>query len=320
VKKQLTDEEILEKYREAFERYARDGVIDLDKRLRFKFYFQVHRLEDVVLKLNGIVPPNRQSMYYIMLYKRCAARKWVGVFNFPIKDNTLVLIPKRTIHSTLYECRQCSGYILNFNIDFFLHHAFPRKYIVEKKVFKASLRPWLILSDPDQKMLEGIFEQVVHENVSELRGKNQMIALKILELLIYCDRLFGKAEAIGKVPVYHPQIERFNTLLEKHFSSEQEVSYYAAALNIKPGYLNNLVKRHNGMSVKKVITARLLMEAQVLLATTAFSVSEIAGRLGFPNSNHFTNFFTRKANISPTRYRTTVTAMRAVKKKTKRAR
>src|ERR1700678_3507874 len=112
VKKQPRDEEILEKYREAFERYAKDGVIDLDKRLKFKFFFQIHRLEDVVVKLNGIVPPNRQSKYYIMLYKRCSARKWVGVFNFPIKDNTLVVIPKRVIHSTLYECQQCSGFVL----------------------------------------------------------------------------------------------------------------------------------------------------------------------------------------------------------------
>jgi hypothetical protein len=101
VNKQLTDEEILEKYREVFECYAKDGVIDLDKRLKFSFFCQIHRLEQVV---------------------------------------SLVIIPKRTIHSTLYESQQCSGYVLTFNIDFFLHQTFPRKYIVGKKVFKASLR------------------------------------------------------------------------------------------------------------------------------------------------------------------------------------
>jgi AraC-like DNA-binding protein len=250
-----------------------------------------------------------------MLFKHCAGRKRVGMFDFPIKDSTLVIIPKRTIHSTLYECEQCSGFVLGFNIDFFLHQAFPRKYIIEKKVFKASLRPWLILSDPQQKVLEVIFEQIIVENDAELFEKNQMIALKILELLICCDRLFNKAETIGKESVYHPLLERFNGLLERHFFSQQAVSFYADALKVEAGYLNNLVKKHNGVSAKKVINARLLMEAQVLLATTSFSISEIAGRLGFPNSNHFTNFFIRKANISPTRYRTTVTAMREVKKK-----
>ena len=315
MKKQLTDEEILEKYREVFERYAKGGVIDMDKRLRFKFFYQIHPLEQVVSALNGRVPPNRQSMYYIMLFKHCAGRKRVGMFDFSIKDSTLVIIPKRTIHSTLYECEECSGYVLGFNIDFFLHQAFPRKYIIEKKVFKASLRPWLLLSDPQQRALEVIFEQIIVENDADLPGKKQMIALKILELLIRCDRLFSKAEAIGKEPVYHPLLERFNGLLERYFSSHQAVGFYADALRVKAGYLNNLVKKHSGVGVKKTINARLVMEAQVLLATTEVSVSEIAKRLGFANPNHFTSFFTNKANISPTRYRATVTTMRAARKK-----
>jgi hypothetical protein len=70
VNKQLTDEEILEKYREVFECYAKDGVIDLDKRLKFSFFCQIRRLEQVV---------------------------------------SLVIIPKRTIHSTLYESQQCKA-------------------------------------------------------------------------------------------------------------------------------------------------------------------------------------------------------------------
>ena len=318
MKKQLTDEEILEKYREVFDRYAKGGVIDMDRRLKFKFFYQIHPLGQVVSALNGRIPPNRQSMYYIVLFKHCAGRKRVGMFDFPIRDSMLVIIPKRTIHSTLFECEQCSGFVLGFDINFFLNQAFPRKYVIEKKVFKASLRPWLILSGPQLKMLEGVFGQIIQEKDSNLTEKNLMIALKILELLIRCDRLFSQAEAIGKGPVYHPVLERFNGFLERHYSSQHPVSFYADALKVKAGYLNNLVKKHCGTSIKKTINARLLMEAQVLLATTSCSVGEIAKRLGFSNPNHFTSFFTRKANISPTRYRATVTAMRVVRKTRKR--
>lgn len=279
----------------------------MDKRLKFKFSYQIHRLEDVIPKLNGVVPPNRQSMYYVTLFKTGAAQKWVGMFNFPIKDNTLVLIPQRVIHSTLYETLQCSGYVLNFNIDFFLNNAFPRKYIVDKKVFKTSLRPWITLSVPQQKELEGIFEYIIHENGSTLLEREQMIALKILELLIRCDRLFCDAEAVGKVSIYHPTLEKFSSLIEENFAKQREVGFYADALNIHPGHLNHLVKKHNGLNAKRTIDARLLMEAQSLLATTSYSVKEIADRLGFPNPNYFTSFFTRMANVSPTSYRGTVT-------------
>jgi AraC-like DNA-binding protein len=251
-------------------------------------------------------------MYYVTLFKTGAARKWVGMFNFPITDNTLVLIPQRVIHSTLYESLQCTGYVLNFNIDFFLNNAFPRKYIVEKKVFKTSLRPWLSLSVVQQKELEGIFEYILQENDSTLLEREQMIALKILELLIRCDRLFCEAEAVGKEFIYHPTLEKFNSLIEENFTKQRAVGFYADALNIHPGHLNHLVKKHNGMNAKSTIDARLLMEAQALLATTSYSVKEIADRLGFPNANYFTTCFTRMANMSPSCYRATVTTTRAI--------
>src|SRR5580658_9549487 len=134
----LSDEEILNKYKEVFQRFSKDGVIDMDKRLKHKFSYSIHRLEDVIPRLNGVVPPNRQSMYYITLFRKVAGRKSVGIYNFPLTDNTLLLIPQHVIHSTQYGSIHCSGYVLNFNIDFFLNNAFPRKHIIDKKVFKSS--------------------------------------------------------------------------------------------------------------------------------------------------------------------------------------
>lgn len=302
----LTDLEIVERYRRVFQQFAKDGVIDMDKRLKYKFGYQIHRLEDVIPKMNGVVPPNRHSMYYVTLFKTGTAKKWVGMFNFPIKDNTLMIIPQRVIHSTVYESLQCSGYILNFNIDFFLNNAFPRKYIVEKKVFKASLRPWLTLSALQQQELEVIFEYILAENALTLLEREQMIALKILELLIRCDRLFCEAEAVGNESIYHPTLEKFNSLIEENFVKQRSVGFYADALNIHPGHLNRLVKKHNGLNAKETIDARLAMEAQSLLAATSYSVKEIADRLGFPNPNYFSSFFTRMTDLSPSGYRAMV--------------
>jgi hypothetical protein len=44
------DESIINAYREAFRRYAKDGVIDMDYRLKHRFNFQIHRLEDFLRK------------------------------------------------------------------------------------------------------------------------------------------------------------------------------------------------------------------------------------------------------------------------------
>lgn len=310
MKRNLSDAEVLDKYMEVFQRFSKDGIIDMDKRLKHTFSYQIHRLEDVIQKLNGVVPPNRQSVYYITLFKKGAAEKNVGLFNFRITDNTLFLIPQRVIHSTIYQSSKCSGYVLNFNIDFFLNNAFPNKLVADKKVFKHSLRPYLSVSTAQREKLEKIFEYILKENSMAHLGKNQMVAIKILELLILCDRFFTETEAVGEEGIYHPTVEKFHRLIEENFAKERSVQFYADALHIHPGHLNFLMKRHNGLNAKKTIDSRVLMEAQSLLASTSYSVKEIAHRLGFSDANYFSSFFRNMALISPRQYREKVLSVK----------
>ena len=295
---------------EVFQRFAKDGIIDMDKRLKHKFSYQIHRLENIIQKLNGVVPPNRQSVYYITFFKKGTGRKSVGMFNFPISNNLLLLIPQRVVHSTLYQSLQCSGYVLNFNIEFFLNNAFPKKHVVDKKVFKSSLRPYLSVSVAQRKKLETIFEYILRESSVSHVGKNELIAIKILELLILCDRFFTEAEVIGKENIYHPVIEKFNELIEGNYAQERSVQFYADALNVHPGHLSFLMKRHNGISAKKTIDNRIFMEAQSLLATTSYSVKEIAYKLGFSDANYFSIFFRNLSKKSPRAYRAKLNAGR----------
>jgi AraC family transcriptional activator of pobA len=152
------DDIIIASYKEAFSKYAKDGVIDMDSRLKYTFDFQILRLEKVVGELNGIVPPTRYSQYFVTLIKTGDGQKTIGNYTFPIQKNTLLCIPKRVMHSSNYGSVQRSGYVLCFNLDFFLQKAFPRKMIMNKKIFKSSVRPYLSLSVSQVKMLEPVFK------------------------------------------------------------------------------------------------------------------------------------------------------------------
>jgi AraC family transcriptional activator of pobA len=303
LKKQLSDVAILEKYREVFQRFAKDGIIDMDKRLKHPFSYQIQRLEDVVQRLGGVVPPNRQSVYYITFFRKGSGEKSIGLYNFPLVDDTLFVIPQRVIHSSRYTSPKCRGYVLNFKVEFFLNNAFPRQHIMDKKVFKASLRPYLIVAPAQRKKLETIFGQLLEEHGAAKLARQEMIALKILELLILCDRWFTDAEAIGKEAIYNPTIGRFNELVESHFTNQRSVRFYADLLHIHPAHLNALMKRYNGLSAKKSIDNRLMLEAESLLAASSLSVKEIAHTLGFSNTDYFSDFFRTRARSTPTAYR-----------------
>jgi AraC family transcriptional regulator, transcriptional activator of pobA len=297
------DDIIIASYKEAFSKYAKDGVIDMDSRLKYTFDFQILRLEKVVGELNGIVPPTRYSQYFVTLIKTGDGQKTIGNYTFPIQKNTLLCIPKRVMHSSNYGSVQRSGYVLCFNLDFFLQKAFPRKMIMNKKIFKSSVRPYLSLSVSQVKMLEPVFKFILEESKDGFNVKNEMIAVKILELLIQCDRFYSDMTSEGNEIIFHETLDRFNDLLEKHFVEEKSVKFYAKELHIHPNYLNLLSKNQFGHSAKKTISLHVLAQAKYLLTSTSLRVSEIADKLGFDPPEYFYSFFSKFLNVSPAQYR-----------------
>ncbi|HEX9512395.1 MAG TPA: helix-turn-helix domain-containing protein [Puia sp.] len=300
----MTDDlTIIREYKEAFRKYAKEGIIDLDNRLKYKFDFQIHRLEEVVKELKGKVPPNRQSQYFITLVRNGSGQKSIGHYDFPIKKNTLMVIPKRVMHSSSYWSMRCSGYVLSFNIDFFLQNAFPRKHIIGKKIFKISLKPFLTISKEQTGKLATIFEFIIKEHREGRNPKNEMIAVKILELMIQCDRMYTEASTLGDNHIYDTNFEQFTELLDKHFADQRSVKFYADALKVHPYHLNFLSKKLTGVSAKEAINNRILMEAKYLLTSTTLSIKEIAYQLGFENPEYFYVFFRKEINTTPSTYR-----------------
>jgi AraC family transcriptional regulator, transcriptional activator of pobA len=297
------DARIIRDYREAFGKYARNGIIDLDNKLKSSFSFQIHRLDAIVKGLNGIVPPSRQSQYFINLIKKGSGEKSIGHFTFPICKNLLMVVPKSATQSSRYWSLDCKGYVLSFNLDFFLQSSFPKHHIVNKIIFKSSSKPFLILKNDQVKKLALLFEYILDEHKGKLAGKSVMIAVKILELIIESDRLFSEAQSQQKEQIYNPLVERFNELIEKHYSNQRSVSFYANSLHTHPYHLNFLVKQYTGLTAKESILKHIVLEAKVLLASTSFAIKEIAFKLGFDHPEHFSSTFKKMEKISPTRYR-----------------
>jgi AraC family transcriptional activator of pobA len=294
---------ILKEYREAFRKYAKNGVIDMDSRLKHKFNLQVHPLKDAVVEWGGEVPLMRQSQFFILLVKEGTGEKTVGHFTFPLHGHMLVIIPKRIAHSTKYCSYDVAGYFLSFDNDFFLQNAFPRDRIINKKIFKTSIKPYLTLAESQEQKLTTIFETVLAEYKGAMKSKNQMIAIKVLELLIQCDRLFTDAESERHEPIYNDVVESFNELIEKNFTTHRSVRFYADALHVHPNHLNFLVRKYTGLTAKETIINHILMEAKMLLHSSPLTIKEISYELGFDDPAYFSTFFKRNLNLSPGKYK-----------------
>ena len=294
---------IIREYRNVFRKYANDGIIDMDACLKHTFSFHIHRLEEAIPAWEGIVPAYRQSQFVIALIKKGTGEKTIGHFSFPIQKNIVFVVPQRVTHSSKYYSLNCSGFILFFDIGFFVKHFFPQSLITNKIIFKRSVRPFMTLTNEQVKYLSTIFEYLLEECNQQLINKDEMIAVKVLELLIQCERYFTGTKPYQKAESYSEMIESFNELIQVHSSMEKSVQFYANALHIHPNYLNFLMKKYTGLTAKQTIADHIFLEAKGLLGSPSLSIKEISYKLGFATPGSFSSFFRKMSNMSPSDFR-----------------
>ena len=295
---------MLQEFRRAIRVNAHQDVVDLDAKFGLKFDFQIQRIEHIFDNAKRAVPPNRWSYYRIGFFQQGEANFLTGIYKFKARKNTLIVMPHRVITSSKNWSLDAKGYIILFNLNFFLQNNFPQKNVESRKIFNPSVRPYIQLTDSQAEGMTMIFEAIIREKESENNLKEELIALKNLELLIHCERLFEKDQDLGSVQPTVDIIQRFIQLLDKYHLKEHAVTFYADKLMIHPNYLNSLVKKHTGMSTKEIIQNRLLLETKYLLHSTKLSIKEISNKVGFSDPNYFTTFFKRLEKMSPASYRT----------------
>lgn len=128
---------------------------------------------------------------------------------------------------------------------------------------------------------------------------------RLLNILLYkCQIAVGKpADIIRRVPRAAQLTARFLQLLDRHFLTHRTVTDFARLMDITPGHLNDSVKDCTGTSASAFISARLLEEAQKMLANTDEDVARIGEKLQFANPSHFGKFFKKATGQTPLGYR-----------------
>jgi AraC-type DNA-binding domain-containing proteins len=297
------DEYILSEFKKTMCRNASENVVDLDNGFSHKFQFTLQRYEDILRDTKRTVPPNRWSYHRIGFTTNGSGEFITGIYNFKARKNTLIVIPSRVITSSKNWTLDTQGYFALFNMDFFLQNNFPNKNIENKKILSGSYQPYVYLTEEQAEKICDIFETILKEKASDNIIKNELMAVKLTELVIVSEQYFNEHLHFDEDLPTLDIIKRFSELVENNFTEHRTVKFYADQLNMHPNYLNSLVKKNTGITAKESIQNRLLLETKYLLHSTNLSIKEISNKVGFHDPNYFTSFFTRLENISPGNYR-----------------
>ena len=153
--------------------------------------------------------------------------------------------------------------------------------------------------------LRSIFEALLREAFATYQGSISATVALVKLLLVgvirtRAVRTITSPAAEARAGLYR----RYRKLLEVRLREGWSISRYANELCITTDRLHAACTEAVGKTPQEILHDRLMLEAKRNLIYTTMSVSEIACDLGFRDPAYFSRFFSNRAGVSPTAYRT----------------
>ncbi|MDQ0594684.1 AraC family transcriptional activator of pobA [Chryseobacterium ginsenosidimutans] len=207
--------------------------------------------------------------------------------NIQILSDTLIEVEVLNFHSDFY-CIEyhkkevaCNGLLFN-NIYLFPH------FSLTEEVYLEILNYFLKIQEVDK-----------HEDFSGsvLQSYLQLIlAISSKEK----NKLLPDRELIKDD---FNELKSFQRLVEEHFLSERNLSFYADLLYVTSNTLSKKIKSKFNKTPSQIIQERVILEAKKQIHLTRKSIKEIAVELNFNDEFHFSKYFKKYVGISPTQFR-----------------
>ncbi|HUD34240.1 MAG TPA: helix-turn-helix domain-containing protein [Variovorax sp.] len=98
-------------------------------------------------------------------------------------------------------------------------------------------------------------------------------------------------------------VQRFRTLVERHFLEHRPLGFYAETLGVTVDHLSRVCRAATRTSALDIVHARLALEARRMLAHTDGTIAAIALQLGFADAGYFSRFFKAAVGTTPSAHR-----------------
>ncbi|MCW3467064.1 helix-turn-helix domain-containing protein [Chitinophaga nivalis] len=224
--------------------------------------------------------------------------------HFDIAPGMIVVTkPAAALRWELTDAVQTGFYVL-FAADFYDVGLLPLYRIAN--ALQTTTGCWYYQTTPDTRdLLSDLFQQL-H------RHRHQpAFARHYLRLLVAAINQLNDNQAHTYQTRSEATIKDFQLLIDTRLSHISDMDHadlfsvktYAHALKLDDNYLNTLCKAITGKSAGAIIKEKVAAEARLLLSGTTLSISEIAYRLCFYDAAHFSHWFRKIQQQSPTAYR-----------------
>ena len=150
-------------------------------------------------------------------------------------------------------------------------------------------------------LLEQMYRQQFRKEYGyELLMQSVFYQLKYLLVTVYRIPEEGKEQCTEKEQT--GRLDRITGYLREHYTEEISLETLAATFGYCPTYLSKMFRQYGRINYKDYLRSIRFEHALRELEETDHTISEIALKNGFPNSQAFSRLFREKYGILPTEY------------------
>ena len=222
---------------------------------------------------------------------------------YDLRQGDFLLIPPDVLHYTRYLDGPCKKYGIYFRSDDIspqVSAAMPggSSFFHETRIFQ--------LPDAHHYQAELLLDRMLTEEKIEDSRTEAMLYLQLQELLLFCSRNCSFLQDIpANIRTTDRQIVLAARYISDHYMEPISAADIASAAGFSPNYLSKRFREAAGIGVHEYLMFVRLQHAALDLVSTNDSITEIALRSGFSDSNYFKDAFKKKYGTTPSAYRKT---------------
>lgn len=147
-----------------------------------------------------------------------------------------------------------------------------------------------------------IFKQMIQELHQCREDYKELLTLLLHQLLIHIHRQLAKAHLTKNDYLDH-EMELAMQYFNENYNVEISIEDYAASRGMSVSWFIRNFKQYTSTTPMQYIVSLRITNAQMLLETTSYNVTEIGNIVGYDNPLYFSRIFKKCKGVSPSEYR-----------------
>ncbi len=150
-----------------------------------------------------------------------------------------------------------------------------------------------------------IFKKMISELQRRQADYEEMLSMLLRHLFILLHRQLSKQRVL-KNEYLDSEMDLAAQYFNDNYNSDISIQNYAASRGMSVSWFIRNFKDYTGSTPMQYIVSVRITNAQMLLETTKYTVTEIGRIVGYENPLYFSRVFRRQKGFSPSAYRKTV--------------